>query len=360
MPSPGWYPDPEQASTWRWWDGAKWTEQRAPMWVQPTRDPRSFSAWFDRSFRCVTSVVRRVGLVVFGVWAALGLAATVVVVAAFRSDRGRELRGLLDGNLSTGGSMGLTDAEADRVWELVGELFWSVLPWAIVLVGVYAVVAAWTYAWAAQVAAASSGDVGQGQVLRVGAEQPGADEPKPSVRSALRRVPAVLAATLVLGSIALGVFAAVSLPVVLMVAVDAGGAAIGLTAFFCVIAGMVIGVWLWVRLGLAVVVAALGGHGLGINRSRTLTHGRFWFVFARLLVAGLIAGALGGVASILGNFFGLFGLVVGAAIVLVLTAVVDALRAIVSASAHVVIVDQIDEIDETNRATGSSVPGGHT
>lgn len=27
----GWYPDPEQAQTQRYWDGATWTEQRAPM-----------------------------------------------------------------------------------------------------------------------------------------------------------------------------------------------------------------------------------------------------------------------------------------------------------------------------------------
>lgn len=32
--APGWYPDPEQAQTVRYWDGAAWTEQRAP--AQPS------------------------------------------------------------------------------------------------------------------------------------------------------------------------------------------------------------------------------------------------------------------------------------------------------------------------------------
>lgn len=30
-PPPGWYPDPEQAQTQRFWDGEKWTDQRAPL-----------------------------------------------------------------------------------------------------------------------------------------------------------------------------------------------------------------------------------------------------------------------------------------------------------------------------------------
>lgn len=29
-PAPGWYPDPSQPQTQRYWDGSDWTEQRAP------------------------------------------------------------------------------------------------------------------------------------------------------------------------------------------------------------------------------------------------------------------------------------------------------------------------------------------
>jgi hypothetical protein len=31
MPPPGWYPDPEITDTQRYWDGAEWTEHRAPL-----------------------------------------------------------------------------------------------------------------------------------------------------------------------------------------------------------------------------------------------------------------------------------------------------------------------------------------
>lgn len=30
-PAAGWYPDPEWPSTWRYWDGVEWTDQRVPM-----------------------------------------------------------------------------------------------------------------------------------------------------------------------------------------------------------------------------------------------------------------------------------------------------------------------------------------
>jgi hypothetical protein len=30
-PPPGWYPDPNDAASTRYWDGSRWTEQRAPV-----------------------------------------------------------------------------------------------------------------------------------------------------------------------------------------------------------------------------------------------------------------------------------------------------------------------------------------
>jgi hypothetical protein len=230
-------------------------------------------------------------------------------------------------------------------------------PWGIALTVVYAIAAAWSHALVAQVAAATP-DAG----LPVG------DDDVASMRSALRRVPAVVAAWIVLGLIGLAVFAALSLPVVLLVISDAGGAAIGLTAFFGVIAAVAIAVWLWVRLGVTIASAALGS-GLGIGRSWTLTHGHFGFVFGRLLVAALIGAAVGGATNVVTNVGGLLGFGVGVALVLLLGVIVEAFRTIVSVSAQVVIIAQIEELeaievnDQSERmggATGSFGPGGHT
>jgi hypothetical protein len=30
LPPPAWFPDPQDPSQWRWWDGTKWTEHQAP------------------------------------------------------------------------------------------------------------------------------------------------------------------------------------------------------------------------------------------------------------------------------------------------------------------------------------------
>lgn len=37
-PAPGWYPDPKMVDTRRYWDGAEWTDQVAPVERVPERD----------------------------------------------------------------------------------------------------------------------------------------------------------------------------------------------------------------------------------------------------------------------------------------------------------------------------------
>ncbi len=38
-PPAGWYPDPRQPNVLRYWDGATWTEHRAPAWQAPYGAP---------------------------------------------------------------------------------------------------------------------------------------------------------------------------------------------------------------------------------------------------------------------------------------------------------------------------------
>ena len=55
-PPPGWYPDPDQVDTQRYWDGSRWTDQRAPA-AQPGSGSNGFA---------VTALVCGILGVVFG------------------------------------------------------------------------------------------------------------------------------------------------------------------------------------------------------------------------------------------------------------------------------------------------------
>ncbi|WP_179872658.1 DUF2510 domain-containing protein [Microcella indica] len=43
--APGWYPDPEQAATLRYWTGTVWTEQRAPAAAAPVATRPTRETW---------------------------------------------------------------------------------------------------------------------------------------------------------------------------------------------------------------------------------------------------------------------------------------------------------------------------
>jgi Domain of unknown function (DUF4352)/Protein of unknown function (DUF2510) len=67
-PAAGWYPDPERAYTWRYWDGGGWTEHRAPMdAVAPVG-----------SHRIPTAVLYAIGLLVA---AGVGVGATLLATS---------------------------------------------------------------------------------------------------------------------------------------------------------------------------------------------------------------------------------------------------------------------------------------
>ncbi len=349
MPPAGWYHDPEQAMTWRWWDGATWTDHRAPVWTPPPRDPTTFSSWFERSFDVVKVAVRRVGLIVAGVWVAWASASVALIVVVYTSGRGRELRQLIDDGSTMVGSttVGWSDAEADRAWELFQEIFWSSLVWGILLSIALVVVSVWTYALVAQVAVAAVDDPDD----NADAAAPPAERLGTIARVALRRSAAVLATSLLLGLIMSGALVVAALPVMLVLILDGSGAAIGLTVFFCVCAALVLLSWLWGRLALSTVIAAVGGHGLGLRRSWDLTNGHFWYVVGRLLVAGFVAGAASSAVNFSGNIVGMLGLVVGVIFFVLLTAVSSAITTIVSVCAQVVIVDQVARLDEPAAAT---------
>lgn len=230
----------------------------------------------------------------------------------------------------------LTDAEADRAWELLQDVFRAALPWVIALAVAFVVVAAWSVAVVARAIAPQAGGRSAGRpVQSVGS----------TVVQGLRRTPAVVGSGAVVLAAFVGTWVLASVPVLAVIGAGGGGPSILLTVVFVVLLVMAATVWLWGRLTLASAIAGSGGGGLGVVRSWHLTHGRFWFVAGRLLITGLVAGAL----SALVNFVNIVGQFLGFATYIALAALVQALVAaaatVITVCGHVATIDQLDEPD---------------
>lgn len=354
MPPSGWYDDPDQPWTWRYFDGAHWTDHRAPMWVPPARDPRSLSVWFDSAVAVVKRAVRQAGALLVVVWGVLGALGWWLLISAFDDDRGRELRRLLDIDQRTFGPLGstttteLTTAEADRVWELLQDIFWSTLPWLVALGLAFVVTSAWSIGAAVRAGRPSPDDMPSSPRQREGVGAIAA--------VAVRRTPAVLASGVVVAGLFAAVWLLATMPVVLVAVAGGGGAAVALTVVFVVLLVAVATFVLWGRLALAPVIAAVGGHGLGVRRSWELTHGRFWFVVGRLMITALIAGGVTSVVNLVNAFGQFLGFAAYVAIVTLVQAVATAAAIVATVAGHLATIDQVDDLDGVDGVDGVDAP----
>ncbi len=297
------------------------------------------SLWFERGVADVKIAVRRVGLLLGVVWLLVGAAGWLLIVSTFNSGRGRELRRLLDIDGAFGPTSELTTAEAERAWDLIQDLFWSALPWLVLLALVAVVLAAWSVA---VVALAVRPDAAAHDASDLGAAHQPLDGVVDIAGAAVRRTPAVLGSGIVVLAVFTLAFAVTSLPVVLVAVAGAGGAAIVLTVVFVVLLALVLMVWLWGRLSLASVIAATGGHRLGLRRSWSLTVGQFWFVFGRVLLTGLIAGVASTALNSFTSVLQFVGFSVFVAVSLLLQAVGFAVSVIITVCGHLVTIDQAE------------------
>jgi hypothetical protein len=187
--------------------------------------------------------------------------------------------------------------------------------------------------WATALAARVADRVGSGTVDSVSRPDESAD--------AIRRVPAVVGALLAVSLIGIGVMVLALLPLVVALGADAGGGAIAVTGIFGFIAALVSVSLVFVRLSLAVVLASLGGWGIGIRRSWQLTEGHFWGVLGRLLVAGLIASAASFPLSFVNSFGLSFGFTTWVVSLVVLQAIGNVVTTVVTVPAQVVLVGHL-------------------
>jgi hypothetical protein len=154
-------------------------------------------------------------------------------------------------------------------------------------------------------------------------------------------MPAVLGAGLVVVTAYAAAWVVAATPLVIVALAGGGAAAIGVTAIFVVPFLIVVTGVLWGRLTPATVIAAAGGHGIGVRRSWELTHDRFWFVVGRLLLTAMIAGAAGGVVNAVTGFGRILDLALFLAIVFLLQALALAVSIVVSTCGHLSAVDQL-------------------
>lgn len=77
---PGWYRDPDQAETQRYWDGEQWTDQRAPL------AERSSASWTDSSGKLTDSGRFAIGLILAGVGAIIAIVGVFLPMADTESN----------------------------------------------------------------------------------------------------------------------------------------------------------------------------------------------------------------------------------------------------------------------------------
>jgi hypothetical protein len=259
-PPQGWYPDPADPSRLRWWDGATWTEHRRDRAVATTAPAglRPVGDFITGSFRAVVAVIRPLLILA-------AIAIVPLVVALLLADSQLGLADWLDEVVEVTEQADPGESVDLPRWDVNGA---SAAIWGVAIGILY------LFAFAALPLAAVP-------LLDDAGGEADTDVDR-ALRTGLRAVPRALVVALV---VALTLLAVLAVLVVITAVVPLLGVLLFLAAVPVVIYGSVR------LLLLAQPLLVIEGLGLGLfRRSWELTRGRFWGLFGRSLLFGLIVG----------------------------------------------------------------------
>lgn len=290
---PDWYPDPEDESQYRYWDGSAWTQHRAPRHVKQ-ENPELLG--LNRLIADSVQILRRQ-------WRGCALPAALTIVAQ-----------LLTALLFVYSADLILMGEFDEVWAWLSEpdtadseayfeslefdlSVWNFVPAAVALL---------LFWFTANLMTAAV------SILAVGDRRGDTENVLEVFRQACRRVPRIFGLDLQVAglgvlALALIVLAGVISPLLLLLAIP-----VFLIGFFLVVAIVPI----------AYAVASVGPAKASLRYASSLVRGRFWRVFGRLLIVDVIVIVVSLVipwaVSSLG-FLWFLGDVIEAAVLMVLT-----------------------------------------
>lgn len=329
LPPPDWYADPEDPAQYRYWDGSRWTDHRAPR-HSSSEEPagasgggagrhRRIGDLLSGTWRVMTQNLRAV-LVIYAVVAVVYLAGEQAVRTGFDEMFGGTLTALIDELAALDPDdeeyQAALESRVDDVTDRIEGLGSSGLAAAVLLMalGAVAVVAVNIVEFAAlgQVAVArlSNGPMGPSRALRAG----------------LGRLLRIVGVGLMLLAMFMAALMAAGLVAGLLSL--APGALAAVLAVVMVLAVLVLAVGAVPLVLLALMTASVGPAEPSVRYARGLLRGAYWATFGRVLLITVLSAVATVPAMVAAELLGLFNDLLGRVALVGLGALPEVLAAL--------------------------------